>query len=413
MISVVYAISEDRDYALITLVSIFSVIKNCNKEQIKFYILIDQNFSADLKTEMNNFVKTKNNDAEIIEFVDVGSLFDGVSSHINHIKKATFYRLLIPEIIPEDKCIYLDSDTIVCRDLVELWSFDLKNNYVAGVKAPWYHIEAEEQNYSEQAHIKDLSNYINAGVLLMNLKLMREDKVVDKFIELLPFNMISQDQDIINSVCYERIVFLPFKYNLMIKYASWSIEKYSKLFLDENLFESWNSPIIIHYADPKKPWNNINGVLAQYWWQACYESGLWKYFMNRSADNIFYDLFVNSENKNKEISCVSDEMYLRCNRKVAVFGAGNYAKRILNYLESIDSSPDFFVVSNLEKNPKEIKGISVLEINELNISVNEYVLVLAMRSELQRQVFSLVKGMNFKRIISLNNTILEGNEYEG
>ena len=55
--------------------------------------------------------------------------------NLTHISRATYYRLLIPEILPLDvgKVIYLDCDIIVNGSLQELWDVNMAEYALAAV----------------------------------------------------------------------------------------------------------------------------------------------------------------------------------------------------------------------------------------------------------------------------------------
>jgi lipopolysaccharide biosynthesis glycosyltransferase len=171
------------------------------------------------------------------------------------------------------KCIYLDVDTVTKKDLSALYRICVDDKYIAGVRALGYlRNEEKAAERSENLGIPDLSEYVNAGVLLMNLANMRRDGMEDKFTQLLDRNFQSQDQDILNSACYGRIRILPFQYNAMTKYPLYSDEAYGNSphihkWIDKS---DWNRgrkhPVVIHYADKKKPWNNLASLYAQDWW---------------------------------------------------------------------------------------------------------------------------------------------------
>lgn len=86
-----------------------------------------------------------------IYFINVDEkIFKDIIMKIPHITVQTYYRLLIGELLPNEinKCIYLDSDICVCKDLSELFNIDIKDNYLAGVVAPSHY-------FSEDRHCKD------------------------------------------------------------------------------------------------------------------------------------------------------------------------------------------------------------------------------------------------------------------
>lgn len=93
---------------------------------------------------------------------------------------STYFRLFLPEILPQDihKVIYLDADVIVFDDIENLWNgFSLLHKAIAGVPD-------KESNQIQNLARLDISQgkYINAGVLVMNLDLLREYNFTQKSI---------------------------------------------------------------------------------------------------------------------------------------------------------------------------------------------------------------------------------------
>lgn len=73
---------------------------------------------------------------------------------------------LLAHLVPEigDKAIYLDSDTIINKDIKELWDIDIEGYDVAGRK------DTARPGF----------RYIQSGVMLLNLKEIRKDKSFEK-----------------------------------------------------------------------------------------------------------------------------------------------------------------------------------------------------------------------------------------
>ena len=130
--------------------------------------------------------------------------------HISHTSYATYYRLQLPSLLSDyDKCIYLDVDTCVCVDLTDLYQTNMSDYYIAGVIAAGYlYPEENVQKKTAELEIDNLEAYINAGVLLMNLRKMRNDHMDDVFQKLMARKYTSQDQDILNKACYGHIKIL-------------------------------------------------------------------------------------------------------------------------------------------------------------------------------------------------------------
>ncbi len=113
------------------------------------------------------------------------------------------------------------------------------------------------ENYSRRLRIKDMDQYINSGVLLVNTKKIREDNLEKKFYEYIPYlkkiGSNFPDQDVINAVCYNKIKFLSPIYNY-----STSLHRYKgvmpKEFLENFNAKDKEKQIIIHYAGGDKPW---------------------------------------------------------------------------------------------------------------------------------------------------------------
>lgn len=103
-----------------------------------------------------------------IQYRLVDNSFDS-SFEIRGITTPAYYRLLIPELIPEyDKIIYSDVDVIFRSDLFEIYdSIDLENYYLAGVNS-LSHLIPENVKYYEKIGL-DALNIIYSGYLIFNV----------------------------------------------------------------------------------------------------------------------------------------------------------------------------------------------------------------------------------------------------
>lgn len=120
----------------------------------------------------------------------------------DRITPATYLKLLVTE-LPFDKIILLDADTIIQGSLKELYQ---KNVYLGMAQS----FKTGERQALEHGHDK----YFLSGVMLMNLKALREDNFTEKCLE--PFDFMGQwqhEETIINSLFYDKITELDRKYN--------------------------------------------------------------------------------------------------------------------------------------------------------------------------------------------------------
>ena len=204
--------------------------------------------------------------------------YQSIEIRIEHLKnaQATFYRLRLPSILHDvNKCIYLDSDTVVCQDLSALYRMNIDDRLIAGVRAAGYYWpEARKKRALEELEIPSIDQYVNAGVLLINLKKMRQEQLEDVFASYVDRQYSSLDQDIFNKVCYGKIRILPVRFNVMTKYhplddLSYRMRPDVQLAYPEAEWEDGRrNPVVVHYADKVKPWNDFSVDYADRWWAA-------------------------------------------------------------------------------------------------------------------------------------------------
>ena len=150
------------------------------------------------------------------QFVDVTDLFakripttTNVSSRFT---KYALFRLLLPEIIPEDRVIYVDADAIVNGDLTDFHNMDLGQALIAGVPDTGI---TPQQKTDIGLNAGDL--YINTGVTLMDLSGIRAANLPPVWLKLIntrPFSC--HDQDVLNLTCKGRIETVPDEYNVSL-----------------------------------------------------------------------------------------------------------------------------------------------------------------------------------------------------
>lgn len=262
-------LASDKNYAPFMQIAILSILKNGSQNTFyDFYLMVSDDFTSENKRLINELKKEYKCN---IQFLDMKDTFKNIPSQISHITTPTYYRLLAASLLPKEysKCLYLDTDVLVCKDLQELYNTDLSDAYFAGVPAIAYHLDAEI--HKKRLNLPDINTYINAGVLVMNLELIRENDFENKFLSLLEKRYSGMDQDIINVACHKKIKLLDFKYNVMTKCEN-NLEILKPFFEKEKLDNSINYPVIIHYCDKKKPWTNPHSLYAERWWECARNS---------------------------------------------------------------------------------------------------------------------------------------------
>lgn len=233
------AFSCNNQWADKLAVTMVSTLIHASKDDFYKFFILDGGITEENKKK---FAKIKSKTNFKIEYIPVNKELFSNAPLSHHFTIETYYRLKLPSLIDVDKLLYLDVDTLVKKDLKELYNIDI-NNYYAGAVI-------DESSYSQNIHKLSVKRYFNAGMLLLNLKKIREDKLEDKFFEFIDkhSDLISYvDQCVLNAVFNENVKFLDRRFNFQHHSALDNInEKYQ---------QQKKEVIVLHYVAQKKPWN--------------------------------------------------------------------------------------------------------------------------------------------------------------
>ena len=157
-----------------------------------------------------------------MELIYMGKKF--AKYHSSYYKSVTvYYRLELSNLITDvDKLIYLDADTIVHKDLTEFYNLDMGKNYYMG-------FPAHDLTYRE---FNGTRNFINSGVMLINLKKLREVNAPILLQDYYnKYGTKKVDEYLINAVFYDKVSFLPLVYGVPDFGAGETITKSPSYFL--------------------------------------------------------------------------------------------------------------------------------------------------------------------------------------
>lgn len=261
--------AADLNYSKPLAVAITSLLENAQPNtSYEVNVLVAEEYPEDVRDKLLGFETS--HPGTTINFVVVDS-FKDVTITTSHVTVETYFRLMIPTLFPEMKrCIYLDVDLVVERDLTPLYRQVLDDKYLAGVYAAGYHAETDEE--AAKIGLPSYDRYVNAGVLLMNLENIRKDGLVERFLELSTKGFESDDQDVLNVACYDGILSLPFRFNVMTKYFPQNFDEFwawtgvKESYSKDEWQQAVTAPVIIHYADKRKPWKDASTDFADRWW---------------------------------------------------------------------------------------------------------------------------------------------------
>ena len=254
--SLISNVSSQKGYKYVVHICTFGIneenkylLENCSNDNVKVLIkVIDESFYADKFSKINQ--KSHVTPAALIKF-DLCKLFPNI-----------------------DELLYLDSDIIINKSLDSLYDFDITNYYLAASYELWEYLLALYK-YKKTAVGKP-EFYFNSGVMLFNLKKLREDKISDKFwdIKFTKFNDPNarkqcMDQDTLNAVCARNCVQLPIKYNCNCIFTDgYDINNINYIYGTNyaNGKELIDDAVIIHYVGKTdKPWKYEDARCRDIW----------------------------------------------------------------------------------------------------------------------------------------------------
>lgn len=250
--------ASDDNYVPFLAVTLYSLEQNADRNfNYEIKILNADNISIENKFRILSEFEIDGFD---IEFVDVTPFVENFSSKLHtrdYYSKTTYYRLLIPNMYPQyDKALYLDCDIVINDSISNLYNTELGENYVGAIPDQSVSYMSDEfKDYVEKrVGVDNFRHYFNAGILVMNLKKLREINFEDKFITLLTkvkFD-VAQDQDYLNVICKNHVKYIDETWNEMPIPVDIKRPKV---------------PSLIHYNLSFKPWHLDNVLFEEYFWE--------------------------------------------------------------------------------------------------------------------------------------------------
>lgn len=291
-------LSTDNNYAHQTGVVLCSIFENNKSFKINTHI-IDGGISEKNKDDIEKLTQKY---GQVINFTEIDLDKFSFLPEIGHLSRATWYRILIPEIFKDiDKVLYLDSDIIVDAEIIELYNTDIKDKIIAAAK---------DAQTVENFENKDF----NAGVLLINIEKWRENNITDKAIDFISKNRDdfknkkypNLDQDVLNIVIEKRFIKeLPIEYNFVTANIS-SIRKPKGV-------------AIFHFAGNLKPWGNSNFIPLKNYFFKYSDITPWKKSMRDNNNNlskkvkrfIYYCIVINKRFLPKNLKFIAQNIKKR------------------------------------------------------------------------------------------------------
>ena len=258
--SVPIVFAADDGYAMPTAVAITSLLENKKKKTFyKIYIL-----TPGLSEKHYKKLKSLERDDCIINIIENKTALKDFQANLEKVTSTDYFRLILSRFIREDKVIALAGDFFVLEDLGALYNLDLEDNVLGGCYFRPHDVYNRE--YVQTVLGLEEGKRINIGVMLMDLKKIREDSLEDAFISNIgKFEVMSED--IINYVCKDKIKYLPIKYNFNLHFYMYRefLESCPRYSLAEYKMAE-KRPAIFHYT-LNKPWKDRGVERIKLWFK--------------------------------------------------------------------------------------------------------------------------------------------------
>lgn len=254
----------DDGYAPYLHVALISLIKNASKDRRYKIIVVYQELNEENRNNLAKLVEDYPNFEMEFKFMkqSLDMITDRIENRLrsDYFTMTIYFRIFIPDMYPEyDKAIYIDSDIIVPGDISELYDTDMHDNMIGVVTDGSVNDVPELQRYMTESLGLKLGDYFNSGMLLMNMKELRNVHLAEHFLYLLNkyhFDCVAPDQDYLNSMCYGKIEYLDSCWDAMPNRNKPEIE----------------NPKIIHYNLFDKPWCYDDIQYQDYFWEYAKQS---------------------------------------------------------------------------------------------------------------------------------------------
>ena len=276
-ISIAYA--PDDNYVNQTVVSMKSALEH--NEQVEFIIMYSK-----LSAESMQKLGAVGGSLRLIK-MDESQFADLTLS--KWVTVQAWFRIKLPDLCKDlDKVLYLDCDTLIRGNLDELFSLDLTDKYLAGVKDVW-----GVSKYVKRLGMKS-GVYVNSGMLLFNCDYCRKEHFFDKVVEFAKNNakiIEFCDQDSINKVVDEHKLVISPKYNLM---DTWWRGGYYEFEGEEETeyLKAKENPVIAHLTGLKPAFKGCGNKFKDEWWEVAKKTKIY--------DELLRDYMASKEPSNKE-----------------------------------------------------------------------------------------------------------------
>jgi len=312
--------ATDDNYIPFLAVTLQSMLDNSSKEYKYSIKVLNSGISEENIAKIQKF----NRDNFDVEFVDVRKPLEELGLRLHtciYYTQTTYYRLFIPSMYPQyDKVLYLDCDIVVRSDVAKLYNINIGNKLVGATTDEFVMSYPRIQPYMTKClGLNKVSDYFNAGILIMNLKEMREQRFEDTFIDLLSkYKFVVQDQDYLNVICKNKVYYISGMWDKMPCVEDVDISKINIVHYNL-IWKPWHAEIpygdeFWKYVDKTEYKDIIHNIRDNYSKEQ-YQKDITNFesFMDKIVDDIdnpnnYYNTFVKNEEGDEEVPFAKEVM---------------------------------------------------------------------------------------------------------
>lgn len=276
-------------YASVFLKSIIDTSTSTNNYD---FIIFERDISESNKMLLQKMIQRNKNFS--IRFIKARHYLKDAKFFINceFQSEESYYRLITPWALKNySRAIVIDCDLILKRDIADLYNYNLNGNWAGIVPDVVWHGHYQGGvpglvNYcTNEFPMKNPMNYVNTGVILMDLIELRREFTLEYVLEFAQAkNYMIQEQDALNLLLEGNIEFLPIEWNMYcivnggVKH---SIDQFAPITEYKRYYEAHSNPNIIHWAANPKPWADATVDLAEEFWAVARTTPFYEVILGR------------------------------------------------------------------------------------------------------------------------------------
>ncbi|GHU86884.1 hypothetical protein FACS189476_01150 [Spirochaetia bacterium] len=289
---------SSNEYAPYVGVFITSILDNAGENDNYDFIILHKEIDEKNQNRLKRICQKYSVNASI-RFYNMHKKVAWINFYISNpaYSKEAYYRLLLPWILKNyKKVLVFDSDIIAKGDVAELFKEDISHFLIAGVIDIVYLGIMNTSQYYKDIAEKEMKlhnpyNYINTGVLVLNLEGIRQEFTDSDVINFATTHKFStQEQDVINVLFEGKIKFINLRWNYYVTTYDWIDDLIKNAPKKMRLsYETCKSPILVHWANIFKPWKYPDVELGYEFWETARRTEFYETIISRMGVRFYYD----------------------------------------------------------------------------------------------------------------------------